>query len=77
MGGVELGEGGRGGVGGVGAVAEDPEEREVGAVVGRAGEGLDLRGGEELGEDECVWGSGCARDEVGGCAGGGGGFGEC
>lgn len=64
-------------VGGVGAVAEDLEEREVWAVFGGGGEGLDLRGREELGEDEGVLGGGCAGYEVGGGAGGGGGFREC
>lgn len=63
-------------VGGVGAVAEDLEEREVEAVFGGGGQGLDLRGREELGEDEGVLGGGCVDNEVGGGAGGGCGFRE-
>jgi hypothetical protein len=40
------------------------------------GEILDLRSFEELSEDECVWGGGCPRDEVGGGEGRGSRFGE-
>jgi hypothetical protein len=43
---VELGQGAGGLVVGVGPIAEDLEEREVGAVFFRGGEGLDLRGEE-------------------------------
>lgn len=71
---VEGGEGGGLLVGGIGSVAEDLEEGEVVAVVGGGGEGLDLRGREELGEDEGVWGRGGADYEVCGGAGGGGRF---
>lgn len=74
--GGESGERG-GGVVGVCPIAEDLEEREVGGVIGGGREGLDLRSGEELGEDEGVGCGGCAGDQVDGSARGGGGFGEC
>jgi hypothetical protein len=73
LGGVQVGEAGGCAVLGVGPVAEDFEQGKVrGQVCG--GESLDVWCGEELGEDECVRGRGCPGDEVGGCAGGGGGF---
>lgn len=74
--GVQGGEGGRGDVGAVGAVGEDLEEGEGVDVLGGGGEGEDVGGEEEGREDVGVWGGGCAVDEVCGCAGGGGGFGE-
>lgn len=49
-------------VGCVGSVTEDLEEGEVVGVLWGAGERLDLRGCEELGEDEGVWGAGRADD---------------
>lgn len=55
---VELGQAPRcrgGLVGGVGAVGEELEEAEVRFEVGGLGEGLDLRGLEELCEEEGVW----------------------
>ena len=54
---------------GVGSIAEDLEDGEMVCVLWRGGEGLDLGGVEELGEDEGVGGAGCARYEVCGCAG--------
>ena len=44
--------------------------------VGRGGEGTDGVGLEELGEEVCVGGGGCADDQVGGGAGRGRGLGE-
>jgi len=67
--------GGGGVVGCVGAVAEDLEEGKVGAVLWGGGEGLDLRGLQELREEVGVWCRGGADDEVGCLARGGGGFG--
>lgn len=51
-------------------MGEDAEEGVVGAVfrVVGGGEGGDLGGLEEFGEDECVGGGGCLTDEVDGSA---------
>ena len=56
-------------------MAEDLEEGKVGAVLWGGGEGLDLRGLQELREEVGVWCRGGADDEVGCLARGGGGFG--
>jgi len=66
---VERGKGRGGVVVGVCAIAEDFEEVEMGGVLGRGGESLDLWCLEEFGEDEGVWCGGCSCDEVGGGAG--------
>ena len=60
----------------VGSVAEYLEEGEVGGLIGRLRESLDLRRLQQLGEDECVGVRGCADDKVGGGARGVGCFGQ-
>ncbi len=66
---VEGREVGGGGVVVVRAIAEDLQEGEVGGIVSGRGQGLDLRCGEEFGEDESVRGRCCSCYQICGGAG--------
>lgn len=73
---VERGEVRRRAVDSVGAVGEELKEGEVGEELWAAGESLDLGRREELGKEEGVRVGGRAGYQVGGGAGGCGGFAE-
>ncbi len=49
----------------------------MGVVFFRGGESLDLRSGQQLGEDEGIWCGGSSCDEIGSGAGRGGRFRKC
>lgn len=66
---VQGGEGGSVDVVGISAIAEDLKKGQMGRVICRFGESLDLWCLKELCEYEGVWGGSCSCDEVGGSAG--------